>query len=167
MCYHSGNIKASVEAFFLFLRFDVAEYTQRIIDLRQAKIKGEVIVAKPVLLLSLIDGIHRGIFQDNKFVLNEWLEDKYLEFMGKYTSNSQFDKPSDIANPFWHLSSDGFWHLHCKEEKIMKTTPSKRWLKDNVSYASFDEDLWVLLQNASWRMKLRDFIVEHKLSIKM
>ena len=141
-----------------------AKYTQCIIDLRQVKIKGEVIVAKPVLLLSLIEGIHRGIFQDNKFVLNEWLEDKYLELMKKYTSNSQFDKPSDIANPFWHLASDGFWHLQGTELSSMKNTPSKRWLKDNVSYASFDEDLWVLLQNASWRMKLRDFIIEHKLT---
>ena len=126
-----------------------------------------MIVAKLVLLLALIEGVNQDVFSDNKFVLNEWLEEKYLELMKKYTCNSQFDKPADIANPFWHLSSDGFWHLHCKEEKIMKTTPSKRWLKDNVSYASFDEDLWVLLQNASWRMKLRDFIVEHKLSIKM
>ena len=44
------------------------------------------------------------------------------------------------------------------------STPSKRWLKDLVKYASFDDDLWVLLQNESWRKKLRDYIVEHKLT---
>ena len=33
-----------------------AHYTEKIINLRQAKIQGEVIVAKPVLLLALIDG---------------------------------------------------------------------------------------------------------------
>lgn len=43
-------------------------------------------------------------------------------------------------------------------------TPSKRWLKDNVQYASFDDDLWILLQNAVMRHRLRDYIIEHKLS---
>jgi putative restriction endonuclease len=46
----------------------------------------------------------------------------------------------------------------------MKTTPSKKWLKENISYAYFDEDLWLLLQNQPWREKLRNFIVEQKLT---
>ena len=138
-------------------------YTNRILNLRQAKIHGEVIVAKPVLLLALIDGIGQGIFKENKFVLNEWFEDRYLKLMVENTSHSQFDKPSDIANPFWHLATDGFWHLHGKNVLEMKTTPSIKWLKENVSYAYFDEDLWLLLQNQPWREKLRNFIVEQKL----
>ena len=32
-------------------------YTKRITNIRQAKIHGETIVAKPVLLVALIDGI--------------------------------------------------------------------------------------------------------------
>lgn len=43
-------------------------------------------------------------------------------------------------------------------------SPSKRWLKDNVEYACFDESLWILLQNKVWRLKLRDYIIEHKLT---
>ena len=35
-----------------------ANYTKRILNIRQAKIRGEVIVAKPVLLLAIIDGIN-------------------------------------------------------------------------------------------------------------
>ena len=81
-----------------------------------------------------------------------------------YTFNSQFEKPADIANPFWHLASDGFWHLHSNELSSMKTTPSRKWLKENVNYASFDEDLWVLLMNMEWRRKLEDFIKVHKLT---
>ena len=60
-----------------------SRYTHRILNLRQAKIKGEVIVAKPVLLLALIDGVDQDVFSDNKFVLNDWLEEKYLELMKK------------------------------------------------------------------------------------
>ena len=138
-------------------------YTDRIINLRQAKIRGEVIVAKPVLMLALIDGIDSGVFTNNRFALNEWLEERYLSLMHYYTRSSQFDKPTDINNPFWHLSTDGFWHLLLRTKEEISTTPSKAWLKENVIYANFDDDLWVLLQNKEWRTRLREFIVEHKL----
>ena len=141
-----------------------AHYTKRILNIRQAKIRGEVIVAKPVLLLAIIDGIEANVFMGNEFMLTEWLEERYVALMQKYTENSQFDKPTDISNPFWHLQSDGFWHLKTMEEPQYGVTPSKRWLKENVSYACLDEDLWLLLQNKEWRMKMRDYIIEHKLT---
>lgn len=34
----------------------------------------------------------------------------------------------------------------------------------NVEFAYFDESLWILLQNKVWRTKLRDYIIEHKLT---
>ena len=140
-----------------------AHYTKRIMSIRQAKIHGEVIVAKPVLLLALIDGIDSGVFTTNQLTLNDWLGEKYLALMKQYTKNSQFDKPADISNPYWHLQSDGFWHLQLVEKPQEGVTPSMRWLKEKVNYAYFDDDLWVLLQNKVWRLKLRDYIVEHKL----
>lgn len=140
-----------------------AHYTDRIMSIRQAKIRGEVIVAKPVLMLALIDGVDSGVFLNNSFALIEWLEERYQSLIRHYTLSSQFDKPTEINNPFWHLSTDGFWHLQLKTKGEMRTTPSKAWLKENVNYACFDEDLWVLLQSAEWRARLRDFIVEHKL----
>lgn len=141
-----------------------AHYTDRIANLRQAKIRGEVIVAKPVLILSLIDGIESSMFTNNRFTLNEWLEERYLSLMRQHTRHSQFEKPTEINNPFWHLSTDGFWHLHLKAKENKSTTPSRAWLKENVPYASFDVDLWVLLQNKEWRIRLREFIVKNKLA---
>lgn len=138
-------------------------YTKRIINIKQAKIRGEVIVAKPVLLLAIIDGISNDLFKNNKLYLTEWLEARYEMLMRKYMKNSQFDKPTDISNPFWHLQSDGFWHLQFTERLQEGVTPSKRWLKENVELAYFDEDLWLLLKDMVWRTKLRDYIIEHKL----
>ena len=138
-------------------------YARKILNIRQAKIRGEVIVAKPVLLLALIDGVSENIFIDNEFELNDWLEERYIMLMEKYTRSSQFANITEIDNPFWHLSSDGFWNLQCKQLPQTDASPSKRWLKDNVEYAYFDESLWILLQNKTWRMKLRDYIIEHKL----
>lgn len=142
-----------------------AHYTKRIINIRQAKIHGEVIVAKPVLLLAIIDGIDNGIFASNRFVINDWLEGHFMMLMSKYAKPSQFDDLTGIEKPFWHLESDGFWHLQYPEDSLSKSrTPSKAWIKDNVSFAYFDEDLWFLLQNKVWRMRLRDYIIEHKLT---
>ena len=141
-----------------------AYYSKRIMNIRQAKIRGEVIVAKPVLLLSLIDGISDNIFVENEFGLTDWLEEHYLVLMKKYTNSSQFSNVTGIENPFWHLATDGFWTLQYRIDPPNGNSPSKRWLKDNVECACFDVSLWILLQNKAWRMKLRDYIVEHKLT---
>ena len=139
-------------------------YTKRILNVRQAKIRGEVIVAKPVLLLALIDGIGENVFINNEFELTEWLEQRYLMLMKKYTRSSQFSNITGIDNPFWHLTTDGFWNLQYKRAPQTNASPSKRWLRDNVEFAYFDEPLWILLQNKVWRLKLRDYIIEHKLT---
>ena len=140
-------------------------YTKRIMNIRQAKIHGETIVAKPVLMVALIDAIDNNIFTNNQFVINDWLEGHYKMLMSQYAKDSQFEGTTEIDKPFWHLESDGFWHLNYEAERLSKSkTPSKAWLKGNVEFAYFDEPLWILLQNKAWRMKLRDYIVEHKLS---
>lgn len=134
-------------------------------SIRQAKINGEVILAKPVLLVAIIDAIDEDVFQNNQFVINDWLEGRYKMLMSHYAKDSQFEDKTGIEKPFWHLESDGFWHLNCPGEHIYKSrTPSKAWLKENVKFASFDESLWILLQNRFWRTKLRDYIIEHKLT---
>jgi len=142
-----------------------AHYTKRIMNIRQAKIYGEVIVAKPVLLLAIIDSIDGKVFIDNRFVINDWIERRYLMLMSKYAKPSQFDDLTGIEKPFWHMETDGFWHLQYPGESLSKGhTPSKGWLIENVSYAYLDDDLWFLLQNKEWRIKLRNYIVEHKLT---
>lgn len=140
-------------------------YTKRIMNIRQAKIHGERIVAKPVLLVALIDAIDSNVFTSNRFVINDWLEGRYKMLMSKYARPSQFGDFTGIEKPFWHLETDGFWHLQYQgEEKKKSATPSKAWLKENVEYARFDDDLWFLLQHKEWRMRLREYIIEHKLT---
>ena len=116
-----------------------AHYTKRIMNIRQAKIHGERIVAKPVLLVAIIDGIEANVFQSNLFFINDWLEGRYLMLMSKYAKPSQFDDLTGIEKPFWHLESDGFWHLNYQGERLNKSkTPSKAWLKENVEFTYFD-----------------------------
>ena len=140
-------------------------YTKRITNIRQAKIHGETIVAKPVLMVAIIDGIEANVFRNNQFAINDWLEGRYNILMSQYAKDSQFDDKTGIEKPFWHLESDGFWYLNYQGERLSKGhTPSKAWLKENVEFAYFDEPLWILLQNKVWRTKLREYIIEHKLT---
>ena len=140
-------------------------YQKRIESIRQHRINGETIIAKPVLMVVIIDAIDSNVFTNNQFAINDWLEGHYKMLMSQYAKDSQFDGTTEINKPFWHLESDGFWHLNYQGERLSKSrTPSKAWLKANVKFAYFDESLWILLQNKAWRMKLRDYIVEHKLS---
>ena len=140
-------------------------YTNRLINIRQAKIHGETIVAKPVLLVAIIDAIDNNIYTNNQFIINDWLEGHYKMLMSQYAKDSQFDGTTEIDKPFWHLESDGFWHLNYQGERLSKSkTPSKAWLKENVEFAYLDESLWIMLQNKVWRTKLRDYIIEHKLT---
>lgn len=148
-----------------FLQQHFVFFTKRILNIRQAKVHGETIVAKPVLMVAIIDGIEANVFANNQFVINDWLEKHYNTLMSQFVKGSQFDATTGIEKPFWHLESDGFWHLNYQGERLSKgRTPSKAWLKESVDYAYFDEALWILLQNKEWRLKLRDYIIEHKLS---
>ena len=140
-------------------------YTKRIETIRQHRVRGEIIVAKPVFMLAIIDAISNDIITNNQFVINDWLEGRYKMLMAQYAKDSQFDSTTEIDKPFWHLESDGFWHLNYQGERLNKSkTPSKAWLKENVEFAYFDESLWIMLQNKEWRIQLRDYIVEHKLT---
>lgn len=160
-----NGIRVREDVRFYYYEQSYTYYTKQVMNIRQAKIRGEIILAIPVLLLAIIDGIESGVFTSNEFSLTEWLEKRYVVLMMKYMRHSQFDKPTDISNPFWHLQSDGFWHLSYVGEQLGKScTPSKAWLKENIEYAYFDDDLWLLLQNDVWRMKLRNYIIEYKLT---
>lgn len=143
------------------------QYAKFIGSMKPKIINGETIVAKPVFLVAIIDGIENNVFISNKFSINDWLEERYMKLMTRYTKNSQFNDVTGIEKPFWHLETDGFWHLNYPGERLGKgRTPSKAWLKENVEFAYFDEPLWILLQNCNWRSKIRDYIVSWKLDIK-
>ena len=137
-------------------------YVKSVENIRQKRINGETIVAKPILFVTIIDALEENVFMKNQFVINDWLEERYNILMQKFTKGSQFDETTGIDKPFWHLESDGFWHLNYQGERLSKGhTPSKAWLKANVDFAYLDEPLWIMLQNKVWRLKLRNHIIEH------
>ena len=138
-------------------------YTQIIMRINQAIVHGKRILAKPALLVAVIDDISSRKIQRNRITITQSLEEKYNTLLAKYTGKSLFDRLTSIAMPFWHLQSDKFWFLEPTYPKTKNFNPSRKWLIDNIKYARLDDDLWYLLQDEVWRYKLRNFIIEQKM----
>ena len=138
-------------------------YTELIMKINQAIVHGKKVLAKPALLVAVIDNISCGKIQRNRVTITASLEEKYNTLLSKYTGKSLFERLTSIAMPFWHLQSDKFWFLEPPYPNAKNFSPSKKWLIDNIKYARLDDDLWYLLQDEAWRNKLRNFIIEKKL----
>ena len=78
---------------------------------------------------------------------------------------TKFNELSPVNSPFWHLESDGFWQLHYSGEQRTKTpTPFDELAEGASAICVLRQQSLDPLQNQAMRQRLRDYIVEHKLS---
>ena len=137
-------------------------YSNRIRQLNQNKLHGKVNIAKPVLLLAVIQLIDKHWLLDNRIILTSEIENRYKDLY------HQYDRTKDatpVYYPFYHLHSDGFWHIRwIGDEKEYMNSPSRKFLVDHIDHVSLDDDLWILLQHPDFRHRLMDFIINRKLT---
>lgn len=115
---------------------------------------------KPILLLSVIEMITTGQITRNQIELNAELIATFL----KLWSHLEPVRKPDIGLPFYHLTSDRFWHYKMKpgfegliKAKVKIRTPST--IRETVEYAYLDDELWELLQNPSDRTILTHTLI--------
>lgn len=138
-----------------------AHYRERIMHLNQNREHGRTNIAKPALLLAVIQLVDEQQICSNRFTLTMEVEKKYCDLYQQYNWNNHV---TPICYPFYHLKNDGFWHIRwIGTEKVMDS-PSKKFLRDNIDYVFLDDDLWFLLQHRDWRQSLADFIIKEKMS---
>ena len=134
------------------------KYVQKMKRLRVDRAHG-VAPHKPLLLLAIIELIERGQIQENKIPLSPNLAETFIKYWSKVTNR----KPN-IALPFFHLKSDGFWHLYPNAgyEKVLnvanRITAISR-LREAIAYASLDDELFVLLTDAGNREIIRQTLI--------
>ena len=112
---------------------------------------------KPFLLLSVIELIEQGDIRENRFPLSYGLIDtfhRYTAFTPTWNSK--------INNPFFHLKTDGFWHLHPEtlNNRSANSTPTLRQLLNADAYAFFDDQLFLFLTDALHRERIRQAIID-------
>lgn len=112
---------------------------------------------KPILLLAVIDLIAQGIIKENKI----YVEDILLENFNKYwviiAEDSSYK--GGLHYPFMHLQSEGFWHIKFSSDFKGLQPKTLNQLKKSVEYASFDSNLFALLQDSQYCQVLIDHLV--------
>ena len=134
------------------------KYVQKMKRLRVDRAHG-VAPHKPLLLLTVIELIERGQIQKNKIPLSPDLAETFMRYWSKVT-----DRRPNIALPFFHLKSDGFWHLHPNAgyEKALSVTDritAVSRLREVIAYASLDDDFFVLLTDTGDREIIRQTLI--------
>lgn len=117
---------------------------------------------KPLLLLCVLDLFEQGETESNLIELTPDLGEMFTPY---WTKVLPFDRRGNLALPFFHLRSDGFWHLlpkQGKEEALNSASQirSLSRLEETVLGARLDEALYRLLCIPESRNFLRSVLVE-------
>lgn len=150
-----------------FFNYDAAlsYYESLINNMRQGSVghDGLRIIAKPILILSIIKGFKSGLFKYNKFCFDE-VNELYEPLFRSYFMAGRQESLTPLCYPFYYLRTDVFWHLSWKPNGSNKTNvPSTAWIKRNVDHAYIDEELWLLLSNDTYADKLKNYVINVKI----
>jgi putative restriction endonuclease len=121
---------------------------------------------KPILLLVVFDLIAENTISNNLIELTPQLGDLFSSYWSLIRPVMPPERSlGNIALPFYHLRNDGFWHLIPKpgQETVVESgvpMRSIRQLQENTLGARFDEALFDLLQQTTFREQLRKTIIE-------
>ncbi|WP_313112896.1 HNH endonuclease [Aequorivita sediminis] len=104
---------------------------------------------KPIMLLSVIELIGKGIIETNKVFITPEL---VLAFKNNWNKLVITSHTSNFSLPFFHLRSEPFWRLatHSRLDNMLsksKSIKSFKALKENVAFAEIDRELFLLLSD--------------------
>lgn len=111
---------------------------------------------KPILLLSVIDLIAQQLIAENKILVSDELTDTF----NKYWKVLSSEYKGGFHYPFFHLQSEGFWHLTLKPDFNGLQPKTMNKLKKSVEFASLDEELFTLIRDPESRKELIDTLIE-------
>jgi putative restriction endonuclease len=138
-------------------------WLERLYNLRRDKRGSHERPHKPVLLLSIMELLDRGLITENKIALSEELARTFKRYFEVVRLRD--DQPT-IQNPFYFLSGDGFWSLVPASGQpqlyvagSVSGAPSVAELRRRVGYGRFDEGFWALLSDPVSRHQLREALV--------
>ena len=118
---------------------------------------------KPILLLAVLQLIKKGILTSNRIFISAEL---LLAFRTTWRQLVDTGHTPHFALPFFHLRSEPFWFLVSKPGKNFSLTKSKsiksfKNLKETISYAEMDKDLFLLLQNPVSQLLFQQLLLDN------
>lgn len=119
------------------------DYVDKFSHLNMNNRKGRKSPHKVCLLLAVMDLIQAGKVHDNQILLDDVLRHRFTHHFDLLRQSGDNDKPE---LPFFHLRSEGFWHLNYRDGFSEKTVD--RYSKKAISHASLDEKLFRYMQSS-------------------
>ena len=121
-------------------------YRIAFLSVKQKSTNGVTNAAKPALVIAVIDAVAAGEVKNNQIRFQD-IEARYISTLEKWQPEK-----TPLKYPFYHMESDGFWHLKwIGEQSTKRISPSAKFLRENIEYAYFDNALWDLLQDEEAR----------------
>lgn len=108
---------------------------------------------KPFLLMSVMDNFAQGVIAENFIEPSFDLVDTFNIY---WSSTMPLGTKGNMAYPFYHMNSEGFWHLD-PDKRIPVTSVSK--LRKEYKGVSLDDDLYQLMSKPDTRGQLRATII--------
>ena len=135
-------------------RLRIEYYKNMLLSMNVARLHGDNNIAKPVLMLSIMQCIEEGTIIGNRIMLTKPLLDSYKNYFQLF----QPHKLTSIVYPYYYLNHDAFYFI---KGDTSRKTPSSKFLREHVEYAALDDDLWDLLQDKEIRDEYRQAIINH------
>ncbi len=125
-------------------------YLQKFQDLNTLRQHGHSKPHKVCMLLAVMDLICMGTIQNNRIELNAELKHCFSQHFARLRAGNDADTPE---NPFFHLRSEGFWHLHFQPE--VDASKVDRYSKSKIAFAYLDDELFEFFQSSIISADLR------------
>ena len=135
------------------------DYIQRLQGLQDSRQTAH----KPFLLLIIIEMLESGELSENRIPFREIEEKKpfFADLIAVFKSGNTTNWQPSLHNPFFHLKTNGFWHLDPPElqSRPAVTTPTEAYLRNTGAVAKLNERLFVLLVMPEYREILRQTLI--------
>ena len=158
MKIQDSGLSASIMPLTMFDK-SIDYYLQSFANLRIDRSHGSPAPHKPIMLLSIIELIERDVISINEIELTPEIVSTFLNYWNVlYPAQKGI-----VALPFFHLTSDGFWHLrpnvgYEKLFKLIRHIKSSYQIRDMVK---LDNELFALLSADKNRTMFRRVIIDN------
>lgn len=131
-------------------------YVDKFQNLNMNSSNGKKSPHKVCMLLSVMDLIAAGHISSNRIEFNQPLKDRFSFYFDNLAQDNDRNTPE---NPYFHLRSEGFWHLHYKDGFGQSNT--KCYSSKAIEFASLDDELFVYMQSSIVSNELKEALVSN------
>lgn len=140
----------------------LSEYIKRWSKLKRGNVAGAKAPHKPILLLAVIDGFEQKEIRSNEIRISAELVASFKDYWSQLVHDNRFSE--NFSLPFFHLHSEGFWHLQTHPGREIALTSSHSiksfaHLKEVIDFAYFDLELYNLLADEHTKQILKQSLL--------